>query len=84
MEENIYHLNLPQEIELNFFKGNFSIKDIDKIISTLPNDYRIPFTMYVAGYSYYEISSYIDISIDDVKYRVDFAREKLQNVLAYL
>lgn len=84
MEENIYHLDLPQELEVNTLQGNYGIKEINRLIVSLPDDLRIPFSMYLAGYKYSEISSYMNISIEDVKHRISFARERLHDALEHL
>lgn len=84
MEENIYHLDLPQESGVNIMQGNYEIKEINKQIMSLPDDLRIPFSMHLAGYKYSEISSYMNISIEEVKHRIFFARERLHDALELL
>ena len=51
---------------------------------SLPDDLRIPFSMHLAGYKYSEISSYMNISIEEVKHRIFFARERLHDALELL
>ena len=44
--ENLYHLNLPQDSGFESTEGNYDLKEIRKIVNTLPKEYRIPFSMY--------------------------------------
>ena len=48
MEEIIYHLDLPQELGVNTLQGNYGIKEINRVIKSLPDDLRIPFSMHLA------------------------------------
>ncbi|MDO4672258.1 MAG: RNA polymerase sigma factor [Porphyromonadaceae bacterium] len=56
-------------------------KEISKAIDLLPEAMRIPFTMYVSGYKYNEISDALDLPLGTVKSRIFFARKELQEKL---
>ncbi|MDE6240340.1 MAG: RNA polymerase sigma factor, partial [Muribaculaceae bacterium] len=45
-------------------------------------EYRIPFSMHVAGYKYNEIAEQMNLPLGTVKSRIFFARKKLQERFA--
>ena len=50
--EDLYHLNLPQDSGLETPDGLIAVKDINEAINSFSDEYRIPFSMHVAGYKY--------------------------------
>jgi len=79
--EDLYHLNLSQESGLENPEGTYATKEINKAISEFTDEYRIPFTMYVAGYKYSEIAEHMNLPLGTVKSRIYFARKRLQTTL---
>lgn len=59
----------------------FVAKDIYLKINLLPDDYRIPFTMFLEGYKYKEIADELGLPLGTVKSRIFFTRKKLEQVL---
>ncbi|HOG19474.1 MAG TPA: sigma-70 family RNA polymerase sigma factor [Salinivirgaceae bacterium] len=55
----------------------YSVKEIQKAISELPDEYRITFNMHTEGYKYKEIAEALNIPIGSVKSRIFIARRKL-------
>ena len=45
--DNLFHLNLPQDSGFESTEGNYDLKEIRKIVNSLPKEYRVPFSMYV-------------------------------------
>ena len=43
--ENLFHLNLPQDSGFESTEGNYDLKEIRKIVHSLPKEYRFPFSM---------------------------------------
>ena len=80
--ENLYHLNLPQDSGFESTEGNYDLKEIRKIVNTLPKEYRIPFSMYVSGFKYREIAERLGLPIGTVKSRISRARQKIAKFLA--
>ena len=80
--EDLYHLNLSQESGLETPEGSFAEGEISSAIQALAEEYRVPFSMYVAGYKYNEISEKMDLPLGTVKSRIFFARKQLQTTLA--
>jgi RNA polymerase sigma factor (sigma-70 family) len=75
--------------DFNSFMGNeypspessYQSGEINKSISQLTEDYRIPFTMFLEGYKYKEIADELDLPLGTVKSRIFFTRKRLEKVL---
>ncbi|MDE6645348.1 MAG: RNA polymerase sigma factor [Muribaculaceae bacterium] len=79
--EDLYHLNLPQESGFDTPDGSIAAKEITSAINSFSDDYRIPFSMHVAGYKYNEIAEKMNLPLGTVKSRIFFARQRLQEML---
>ena len=79
--EDLYHLNLPQDSGIDTPEGSVAVKEITEAINSFSDDYRIPFSMHVAGYKYNEIADKMGLPLGTVKSRIFFARQKLQGML---
>lgn len=79
--EDLYHLNLPQDSGFETPDGSVAAKEITDAINAFSDDYRIPFSMHVAGYKYNEIAEHMNLPLGTVKSRIFFARQKLQQSL---
>ena len=80
--EDLYHLNLSQESGFETPEGSFGAAEITAAINNFTDDYRIPFSMHVAGYKYNEIAEKMGLPLGTVKSRIFFARKKLQSQFA--
>jgi RNA polymerase sigma-70 factor (ECF subfamily) len=76
--ENLYLLNIAQDSGMETPEGSYSVSEISDSISDLPEEFRIPFSMHVAGYKYNEIAEHMQLPLGTVKSRIFFARKKLQ------
>ena len=76
--DNLYHLNLSQDSGLESPEESFHAAEITSVIDSFPDEYRIPFSMHVAGYKYNEIAEHMHLPLGTVKSRIFFARKKLQ------
>ena len=79
--EDLYHLNLPQDSGFASPEGSFTVKEITTAINSFSEEYRIPFSMHVAGDLYHEIAVKMDLPLGTVKSRIFFARQRLQEML---
>lgn len=79
--EDLYHLNLSQESGLTSPEGSFAAKEISAAINSFTPEYKVPFTMYIAGYKYSEIAEQMQLPLGTVKSRIFFARKRLQSML---
>ena len=75
--DNLYLLNLG-ESAAESPEESYGAAEITKAINEFSDDYRIPFSMHVAGYKYNEIAEKMDLPLGTVKSRIFFARKKLQ------
>lgn len=80
--EDLYHLNLSQDSGLETPEASFGAGEITDVFNSFPDDYRIPFSMHVAGYKYNEIAEKMNLPLGTVKSRIFFARKKLQTRFA--
>jgi len=79
--EDLYHLNISQDSGFDTPDGSLTIKEINRAINSFSDDYRIPFSMHVAGYKYQEIADKMELPLGTVKSRIFFARQRLQIML---
>ena len=80
--DNLYHLNLEPGEPLRVARGNLWCSRITDAINEFADEYRIPFSMHVAGYKYNEIAEHMHLPLGTVKSRIFFARKKLQERFA--
>ena len=80
--EDLYHLNLPQDSGFETPEGSVAAQEITSAINSFSDEYRIPFSMHVAGYKYNEIAEKMNLPLGTIKSRIFFARQKLQGMLA--
>ena len=79
--EDLYHLNLSQESGFETPEGSFAAKEISAAINSFSDEYKDPFSMYIAGYKYSEIAEEMGLPLGTVKSRIFFARKRLQGML---
>ena len=75
-------LNVSQESGLTTPEGSYAVKEISKAIGAFSQEYRVPFSMYIAGYKYGEIAEKMGLALGTVKSRIFFARKRLQSILS--
>lgn len=80
--ENLYLLNIAQESGVESPEASYGANEISAAINDLSEDFRIPFSMHVAGYKYNEIADHMQLPLGTVKSRIFFARKKLQTRFA--
>ena len=80
--DNLYHLNLSQDSGIDSPESSYGAEEITSAINEFPDEYRLPFSMHVAGYKYNEIAEKMNLPLGTVKSRIFFARKKLQERFA--
>lgn len=80
-EEEITSANLVVSATKNGGENKFVMEDINRALSSLSEDYYVPFTMYFEGYKYHEISEHLNIPIGTVKTRIHVARKVMKKSL---
>ena len=79
--ENLYHLSLPQESGFESTESSYDLKEMHRIVNSLPKEYKVPFSMHVSGFKYREIAEKLNLPLGTVKSRIFFTRQKLQEEL---
>lgn len=79
--EEAFHLADKRNYESDSPDVIHSVKELNKTINRLDEDFKIPFTMHTEGFKYKEIADKLDLPIGTVKSRIFFTRKKLQNML---
>jgi len=79
--QDLYFLNMPQDSGFNSPESNYSLDELEKVIDSLEDEFKIPFRMHVQGFKYKEIAEKLDLKIGTVKSRIFFTRKKLMELL---
>jgi RNA polymerase sigma factor (sigma-70 family) len=79
--DDLYFLNLKNETITETPDIEYSVKEIQKSISELSDEFRLPFVMHTEGYKYKEIADHLNLKIGTVKSRIFFTRKKLMEKL---
>lgn len=79
--EDLYHLNISQDSGLSSPEGSYAVKEISVAMNAFPEEYRVPFSMFVAGYKYNEIADQLGLALGTVKSRIFFTRKRLREIL---
>ena len=79
--DNQYHLSMPQDSGFASTEGAYDLKEMHRIVNSLPRDYKVPFSMHVSGFKYREIAERLGLPLGTVKSRIFFTRQKLQKEL---
>ncbi len=80
--DNLYHLNLSQDSGIDSPEDSYAANEISDAINEFSDEYRIPFSMHVAGYKYNEIADHMGLPLGTVKSRIFMARKRLQERFA--
>jgi RNA polymerase sigma factor (sigma-70 family) len=80
--ENQYYINSHSQRTENLGQGKMILQDIQRAISSLSNNLRIPFIMAFQGYKYEEIAHHMKVPLGTVKIRIHNARKKLKTRLS--
>jgi len=78
---DLHHLNISEESCRENPEETMTIKEIRFIINSLNDDLKVPFSMYLDGYKYNEISDRLALPLGTVKSRIFFARKELRKSL---
>jgi len=77
----LYKLNVSENSIWENPEEFITIKEIKFIINSLSDDLKAPFSMFLDGYKYNEISDKLALPLGTVKSRIFFARRELQRNL---
>jgi RNA polymerase sigma-70 factor (ECF subfamily) len=77
---NNYYINSGDVSVTNEGEMNASYKELLKMVSSLPDEFKRPFWMAYKGYKYDEIAEELDAPLGTIKSRIFFARRKLRKM----
>ncbi|MCM1111071.1 MAG: RNA polymerase sigma factor [Clostridium sp.] len=77
--DDLYQLNVPVEHDDTAPDDTVAVKEIMAVINSYDPGYRIPMSMYLAGYKYQEIADRMHLPLGTVKSRIFFARRRLRD-----
>ncbi|MDR0940384.1 MAG: RNA polymerase sigma factor [Mediterranea sp.] len=81
-----YSLSSNQQLQIEDEEGDrfefaYDMKQLYKVIHTIPDDIKVPFQMFVAGFKYREIAEKLGLPMGTVKSRLFFIRKRLKEEL---
>jgi len=79
--DDLYRLNVSADSNRGNPEETMTLKEIKYTINCLSDDLKIPFSMYLDGYKYNEISDKLSLPLGTVKSRIFFARRELRRNL---
>ncbi|MFZ2900470.1 MAG: RNA polymerase sigma factor [Saprospiraceae bacterium] len=77
---NNYYINSGDVAVNNDGETNAAYKELLKMVSSLPDEFKRPFWMAYKGYKYDEIAEELDAPLGTIKSRIFFARRKLRKM----
>ena len=63
------------------FEFAYDMKQLYRVLHTIPDDMKVPFQMFVAGFKYREIAEKLGLPMGTVKSRLFFIRKRLKEEL---
>jgi RNA polymerase sigma-70 factor (ECF subfamily) len=79
--DNMYYLNSSASVTKNQAVNDFVMEDLQRAVTSLSDEYRVPFVMHYEGYKYHEIADHLKLPLGTVKSRIFFARKELKAFL---
>ncbi len=79
--EDFYFLNKTEGPATLKPDAAIPVKEINKEVQSLEDEFRIPFEMHMSGYKYKEIAEKMNLNIGTMKSRIFFSRKKLMKAL---
>ena len=77
---NNFYINSGNQAIENDGEAHMAYKELLRMVSSLPEDFKRPFWMAYKGYKYDEIAEKLDAPLGTIKSRIFFARRKLQKM----
>ncbi len=77
---NVPVLNLDISTNLNGGESRMAYKELLRMLSKLPENFKRPFWMFYKGYQYKEIAELLGVPLGTIKTRIFFARRTLQTM----
>lgn len=78
---SILQQSLIEDGEADRFDMAYDLKLLYRVIHAIPDDMKVPFQMFVAGFKYREIAEKLGVPMGTVKSRLFFIRKRLKEEL---
>lgn len=78
---SVQQQSLIEDEDSNRFENNYDTKLLHRAINSIPDDMKVPFQMFVAGFKYREIADKLGLPMGTVKSRLFFIRKRLKEDL---
>lgn len=78
---SIHQQSLIEDEDSDRFELAYDMKMLYRVIQSIPEDMKVPFQMFVAGFKYREIAEKLDLPMGTVKSRLFFIRKRLKEEL---
>ena len=79
--DNLYNIDRAQLTKDSITENDYDRKELYRAVNSLPDSYRVPFSMFVSGFKYREIAAKLSLPLGTVKSRIFFTRRCLQEEL---
>lgn len=78
---SIHQQSLIEDEDSDRFETAYDMKHLYKVIHSIPEEMKVPFQMFVAGFKYREIAEKLSLPMGTVKSRLFFIRKRLKEEL---
>lgn len=79
--KSLYILDVSNGSNFDCPEGAYSVREMNKLINSFEENYRVPFKMHLSGYKYEEIAEHLRLPLGTVKNRIFYIRKRLQEKL---
>ena len=79
--DNLHNIDSVQLTMDSVTENDYDRKELFRVLNSLPDIYRVPFSMFVSGFKYREIADKLSLPLGTVKSRIFLTRRSLQEEL---
>ena len=79
--DNLHNIDSTQLSKDYVTENDYDRKELRRVVNSLPDIYRVPFSMFVSGFKYREIADRLSLPLGTVKSRIFLTRRSLQEEL---
>ena len=79
--DNLHNIDSVQLTKDSITENDYDRKELYRVLNSLPDIYKVPFSMFVSGFKYREIADKLSLPLGTVKSRIFLTRRNLQEEL---
>ena len=79
--DNLHNIDSVQLTMDSVTENDYDHKELRRVLNSLPDIYKVPFSMFVSGFKYREIADKLSLPLGTVKSRIFLTRHSLQEEL---